>query len=437
VRKILLIEEDALLRDKIGTILREERYYVIAIKDRILAMNCLEKEEIDIILVREPILRENSLELLSFARQRLPEMVIIVMGNEENSFRIRELLSKGIYEYLSPPFTPSRILSVVRRAEEHLALLEENKDLKRRMVHRFSFAGITGVSEKMQRVFSFILQISQIRRPILLVGEQGTGKEMIARAIHQYAFSRGEPFLKILCSTLPQDFFRNGILVENGKKYVLTDTQEGTLYFEDVHLLPYPYQTELLEFLEEYRFGRKMGNLRVIASSEVPLEDEVARGAFRGDLYYFLSAVKIDIPPLRERKEDIPFLVEQFLREIAEESGKETMKIQKEALRVLIDYHWPGNVIELRNTLEGMVILSEGNILTLEDIPEHIKRGDYREGVLGIKVGMPLEEVEKILIRETLRFHRFNKTKAAQALGISLRTLYRKMERYNLGEENL
>ncbi|MGC8777924.1 MAG: sigma-54-dependent transcriptional regulator [Candidatus Caldatribacteriaceae bacterium] len=435
MRKILLVEEDALLREKIGNILREERYYVIAIRDRILAMNCLEKEEIDIILVREEILRENSLELLSFARQRFPDIVIIVMGSEEDSIRIRELLAKGIYEYLSPPFTPSRILSVTRRAEERISLLEENKDLKRRMVHRFSFAGLTGVSEKMQRLFSLIIQVSQVRRPILLLGEQGTGKEMVARAIHQYAFTQHEPFFKILCGTMARDFFRNGLLIEEGRPQSLNEIQEGTLYFEDVHLLPYSQQTEMLEFLEEYRFGRKGGNLRVIASSEVPLESEVARGAFRSDLYYFLSAVKIEIPPLRERREDIPFLIEQFLREIAEESGREMVKISKEALKTLIDYDWPGNVIELRNTLEGMVILSESSTLTLDDIPEHIKKGFVREGVLEIKIGMPLEEVEKLLIRETLKFHRFNKTRTAQALGISPRTLYRKIEQYAIEKE--
>ncbi|MEN3186665.1 MAG: sigma-54 dependent transcriptional regulator [Atribacterota bacterium] len=436
MRKVLLVEEDALLREKIGSILREERYYVIAIRDRILAMNCIEKEEIDVVLVREEILRENSLELLSFARQRFPDIVIIVMGSEEDSFRIRELLTKGIYEYLSPPFTPSRILSVMRRAEERILLLEENKDLKRRMVHRFSFAGLTGVSEKMQRLFSFVIQVSQVKRPILLLGEQGTGKEMVARAIHQYAFTRKEPFFKVLCGTIAHDFFRNGILVEEGKSQNLGEIQEGTFYFEDVHLLPYSQQTEMLEFLEEYRFGRKGGNLRVIASSEVPLEGEVARGTFRSDLYYFLSAVKIEIPPLRERKEDIPFLVDQFLREIAEESGREAVKISKEALKTLIDYDWPGNVIELRNTLEGMVILSESNLLTVDDIPEHIIKGFVREGVLEIKIGTPLEEVERLLIRETLKFHRFNKTKTAQTLGISPRTLYRKMEQYEIEEES-
>lgn len=434
MRKVLLVEEDALLRERIGNILREERYYVIAIRDRILAINCLEKEEIDIILVQEDILRESSFELLSFARQRFPDIVIIVMGPEENSFQIRELLVKGIYEYLSPPFTPSRILSVMRRAEERIALLEENKDLKRRMVHRFSFAGLTGISEKMQRLFSVILQVSQVKRPILLVGEQGTGKEMVARAIHRYAFPKGERFFKILCSIMDPNFFRNGIFLEEGNPYNIHELQEGTLYFEDVHLLPYSQQAEMLEFLEEYRFGRRGGNLRIVASSEVPLEGEVARGAFRSDLYYFLSAVKIEIPPLRERREDIPFLIEQFLREIAEESGREVVKINKEALKTLIDYDWPGNVIELRNTLEGIVVLSESNMLTLDDIPEHIKKGFAREGMLEIKIGTSLEEVEKILIQETLKFHRFNKTKTAQTLGISLRTLYRKMEQYALEE---
>jgi len=207
--------------------------------------------------------------------------------------------------------------------------------------------------------------------------------------------------------------------------------EEGTIYFEDVHLLPYKQQAEMLEFLEEYRFGKKSSDLRIIASSEVPLEEKVAEGSFRDDLYYFLNAVKIEIPPLRERKEDIPFLVDRFLQEIEEETGREGIRVDKEALRFLLEYDWPGNVIELRNTLEGMVILASSDLLTSEDLPDYIKKRQ-REELLGVKVGMSLEEVEKILIQETLKFTRFNKSRTAHILGISLRTLYRKMEQYDL-----
>ncbi|HOQ50703.1 sigma-54-dependent transcriptional regulator [Candidatus Sordicultor fermentans] len=422
MRKILLVEKSALWREKIGNWLREEGYYLISVRDRDLAINCLEKEEIDIVLVEEKVLRENSFSLLSFIRQSFPDMVIIALGESNDSFPLQELFSKGVYDYISVSSAPSRILSVIKRAEEKVSLLEENKDLKKRVISRPSFAGIIGVSEKMQRVFSLILQVSQVQRPILLVGEQGTGKELAARAIHQYAFSEEKPFLKVLCVALPLE-----ILPQEKPK-------EGTIYFEDVHLLPYKQQAEMLAFLEEYRFSKKSSDLRIIASSEVPLEGKVAEGSFRNDLYYFLNAVKIEIPPLRERKEDIPFLVDRFLQEIEEETGREGIRVDKEALRFLIEYDWPGNVVELRNTLEGMVILSSGDLLTSEDIPDYIKKRQ-REELLGVKVGMSMEEVEKILIQETLKFTRFNKTRAANILGISLRTLYRKIEQYDLALE--
>jgi len=373
-------------------------------------------------LVEEKVLRENSFSLLSFIRQSFPDMVIIALGESNDSFPLQELFSKGVYDYISVSSAPSRILSVIKRAEEKVSLLEENKDLKKRVISRPSFAGIIGVSEKMQRVFSLILQVSQVQRPILLVGEQGTGKELAARAIHQYAFSEEKPFLKVLCVALPLE-----ILPQEKPK-------EGTIYFEDVHLLPYKQQAEMLAFLEEYRFSKKSSDLRIIASSEVPLEGKVAEGSFRNDLYYFLNAVKIEIPPLRERKEDIPFLVDRFLQEIEEETGREGIRVDKEALRFLIEYDWPGNVVELRNTLEGMVILSSGDLLTSEDIPDYIKKRQQEE-LLGVKVGMSMEEVEKILIQETLKFTRFNKTRAANILGISLRTLYRKIEQYDLALE--
>ncbi|HPT63441.1 MAG TPA: sigma-54 dependent transcriptional regulator [Candidatus Atribacteria bacterium] len=422
MRKILLVEKSALWREKIGNWLREEGYYLISVRDRDLAINCLEKEEIDIVLVEEKVLRENSFSLLSFIRQSFPDMVIIALGESNDSFPLQELFSKGVYDYISVSSAPSRILSVIKRAEEKVSLLEENKDLKKRVISRPSFAGIIGVSEKMQRVFSLILQVSQVQRPILLVGEQGTGKELAARAIHQYAFSEEKPFLKVLCVALPLE-----ILPQEKPK-------EGTIYFEDVHLLPYKQQAEMLAFLEEYRFSKKSSDLRIIASSEVPLEGKVAEGSFRNDLYYFLNAVKIEIPPLRERKEDIPFLVDRFLQEIEEETGREGIRVDKEALRFLIEYDWPGNVVELRNTLEGMVILSSGDLLTSEDIPDYIKKRQQEE-LLGVKVGMSMEEVEKILIQETLKFTRFNKTRAANILGISLRTLYRKIEQYDLALE--
>lgn len=422
MRKILLVEKSALWREKIGNWLREEGYYLISVRDRDLAINCLEKEEIDIVLVEEKVLRENSFSLLSFIRQSFPDMVIIALGESNDSFPLQELFSKGVYDYISVSSAPSRILSVIKRAEEKVSLLEENKDLKKRVISRPSFAGIIGVSEKMQRVFSLILQVSQVQRPILLVGEQGTGKELAARAIHQYAFSEEKPFLKVLCVALPLE-----ILPQEKPK-------EGTIYFEDVHLLPYKQQAEMLAFLEEYRFNKKSSDLRIIASSEVPLEGKVAEGSFRNDLYYFLNAVKIEIPPLRERKEDIPFLVDRFLQEIEEETGREGIRVDKEALRFLIEYDWPGNVVELRNTLEGMVILSSGDLLISEDIPDYIKKRQ-REELLGVKVGMSMEEVEKILIQETLKFTRFNKTRAANILGISLRTLYRKIEQYDLALE--
>ncbi|MEI6156927.1 MAG: sigma-54 dependent transcriptional regulator [Atribacterota bacterium] len=439
MRKILLVEEDVLIREKFSNLLREERYYVIAVKDRNLALNCLEREGIDIMIVDESLLQENSFELLSISRQRLPNLVIIAIGENESSFHIRGLLTKGIYEYLPRPLTPSRISSAVKRAVERIVLWEENKDLKRRIDFRFSFAGITGVSEKMQRLFSLILQVSQVKRPVLLVGEQGTGKEMVARAIHQYAFTEEKPFFKILCSNLTLGTLKGGTFYRKDESGNVTMPSEelktGTVYFEDIHLLPYSLQAELVDFLEENRFGRGEKDIHIVASSEVPLEEEVNRGTFRNDLFYFLNAVKIEVPSLRDRKEDIAFLTDVFLKQICEETGRKTIKISKEALKLLVEYNWPGNITELRNTLEGMAILSEGEVITPEDIPSNIKSGIAHGDPIHITVGMSLEETEKVLIRETLKANRYNKSKTARILGIGLRTLYRKIEQYDLEKE--
>ncbi|QPM67537.1 Transcriptional regulatory protein ZraR [Atribacter laminatus] len=439
MRKILIVEEDILIRERLSNLLRDEGYYVIAVKDRSVAINCLERESIEIMIIAEKIIQENGFELLSVAKQRWSNIVIIAFGENENAYRVRGLLTKGIYEYLSQPLTPSRVLSSIKRTEERITLLEENKDLKRRIDYRYSFAGITGVSEKMQKVFSLILQVSQIKRPILLLGESGTGKEMIARAIHKYAFPDEKGFYKILCSNLPPGALKGKIFYRDidvsSKKDALDQLLSGTIYFEDIHLLPYPLQIEFIDFLEENRFSRGDKDLHIITSTEVPLEEEVARGMFRNDLFYFLNAVKIEVPSLRERMEDIPFLIDVFLKEIEEGTNKKTIKISKEALNLLLEYHWPGNITELKNTLEGMVILSESELILPEDIPVHIKSGIGTVRSLQIEVGMPLEQAEKILIWETLKANRFNKSKSAQILGIGLRTLYRKIEQYNLDKQ--
>ncbi|MDK2897498.1 MAG: hypothetical protein PWP04_1618 [Candidatus Atribacteria bacterium] len=434
-----MLEEDSFLRDKIGDIITDEGYYVIRIAEKRMALNCLDREEVEIMLVNQKILEEDSFELLRFIRERRPDMVVIATGKDDDPQCIKELLSRGVYDYLSRPFIPSRVLSAMKRAEDRITLLEENKDLKRKMIERFSFAGITGVSSKMQQIFNLILQVAQIKRPILLVGEQGTGKETIARAIHQYAFPEEKPFLKVLCGSLPGrtfskgDFFKRSFSRE--VEDLLGEAREGTLYIEDIHLLPYHFQSEIMEFFDNYRFGKESNSLRVIASCEDYLEEEVRKGTFRNDLFYFLNAVRIQIPPLRERKEDIPFLVERFLRSIQEETGKPELRIDKEAMRVIMDYDWPGNITELQNTLEGVALMLEGETITAEDLPDAIRKREGQELLVDIRVGMSLEEVEKILIRETLKANRFNKSKTARMLGIGLRTLYRKIEQYHLAEE--
>jgi len=435
LRKVLIVSEDPLLQGKIADILRDEGYYVVVVRNRDLALNCLEREEINIVLAEEEVLAEEGFQFLRSVRERFGEVVVLAVGGSDNPFYVRSLLNKGIYDYLSRPLTPLRLLSTIKRAEEHLNLLAENEDLKKRIGTRFSFAGITGVSEKMQRIFDLVLQVAQVRRPVLIFGEQGTGKELIARAIHQYSFPEGRPFFKVLCPGLPSGFLKRAEWLKTEETHKkLPDEFQGTLFFEDVHLLPFPVQAEVVDFLEEYRFGGGSKDFRIIASSETSLEEEVATGRFRSDLYYFLSAVKIEIPPLRERKEDIPFLIERFLREIAQETGKEVIAIDKEALQVLMEYDWPGNVIELRNVLEGMVILSQNQVLTAKDVPAQIRKGTDFGKIVPVRVGMTLEEAEKILILETLRANRFNKSKTAQMLGIGLRTLYRKIEQYDLVE---
>jgi DNA-binding NtrC family response regulator len=326
----------------------------------------------------------------------------------------------------------------------------ENRNLRRQLEAKFGLENIIGQSPVMQEVFETIKQVSTSRVTVLIQGETGTGKELVAHAIHQLSPRTRNPFIAVHCASLSETLLESELF--GHEKGAFTGASErrrgrfeladgGTLFLDEIGELDAGTQVKLLRVLEERQFERVGGqvplevDVRLIAATNKNLRQMVEEGTFREDLFYRLYVVAVDIPPLRERMGDIPLLIQHFLTTLAEENGKTVEGLTPEARSALMHYAWPGNVRELRNVLERMVVLSRGNRLTLRDIPEAI-RSDLPPGHAPRSLAeMSLDEAEKQLIIQALAAHQGNRTKAAEQLGISRRTLHRKLNEYGLREE--
>ncbi|HWN82891.1 MAG TPA: sigma-54 dependent transcriptional regulator, partial [Candidatus Udaeobacter sp.] len=340
--------------------------------------------------------------------------------------------------------------AVLARGISHQQLKERVTRLEGRLERKYGFQNLTGNSAVMAAIYDRIQQIAPTRATVLLTGETGTGKELVASAIHHNSLRRDEAFVKLNCAALAEGVIESELFGhEQGAFTSATRTRKGrfeiadggTLFLDEITEITPPIQAKLLRVLQEREFERVGGSttlrvdVRLIAATNRNLEAEVRSGRFREDLYYRLNVVSIQLPPLRERREDIPLLVEAFIREFNEEHVKQVRGVSKGAIDILSRYSWPGNVRELKNAVEGMVLFAEGgHLLGVDDLPDTLR--DSTAAAPGeqvpVQVGMTLAEVERRLIAATYRAAGANKRRASATLGIGLRTLYRKLKEYDL-----
>jgi transcriptional regulator with PAS, ATPase and Fis domain len=345
-----------------------------------------------------------------------------------------------------------KIEAVMERGLSLQRLAIEVTDLHRRLDQRYGFPSLIGNSRGIVRVYDKIRQIAPTRATVLIQGETGTGKGLVAQTLHQNSPRRDALFVTLNCASLAEGVIESelfghergaftGAVQTHKGRFEIADG--GTLFLDEVSEMSPATQAKLLRVLEDREFERVGGarsikvDVRLIAASNRDLEQCVSAGKFREDLFFRLKVVTLKLPPLRERKQDIPRLVEVFIREFNVEHDKSITGISRGAMDLLMQYHWPGNIRELKNTIEGMVVLSSsGRMLDVSDLPEHIldqARAERPDGDIHIRVGMTMEEIEKIAIEHTLRSVGYDKQKAAEILDIGLRTLYRKQKRYRLG----
>jgi two-component system, NtrC family, response regulator HydG len=422
-------------------------------KDGEAGYNVLDGPEVlDALITELNVQRIDGMRLLSVAKQRNPEICVIMIASDADIELATEAMRQGAYDFQTKPLNLKKIKVVLDRGLSLQRLAFEVTDLHRRLDQRYGFHNLIGNSRGMVAVYNMIRQIAPTRATVLIMGETGTGKGVAAQTIHQNSSRRDAPFVTLNCASLAEGVIESelfghergaftGAIQTHKGRFEIADG--GTLFLDEVSEMSLATQAKLLHVIEDREFERVGGtrpikvDVRLIAATNRDLEQQVKEGKFREDLFFRLNVVTIKLPPLRERKQDIPRLVEAFLREFNIEHEKYITGISRGAMDLLMQYHWPGNVRELKNTIEGMMVLSaSGRLLDVSDLPEHILRQVELKtpaADIHVRVGMTMEEIEKIAIEHTLRSVGYDKQKAADILGIGLRTLYRKQKRYQLG----
>jgi DNA-binding NtrC family response regulator len=447
---ILVVDDDATTRDLLHEVLSGEGYRVVTSASGEEALEVGRRESFDVIISDMRLGPQlNGLDVLRAYKAVQPESEVILItafGSMETAI---EAVKAGAFDYLSKPFKLEEVLLVVGRALENRSLVAENRNLKRQLFTQAQMRSLVGRSPAMLEVYKKIAMVADTRSVVLITGESGTGKELVARAIHYNSARAKERFVPVNCGALAESLLETELFghvrgsftgaFEN-KRGILEEASGGTVFLDEVSEMSRALQVKLLRAIEEQEVRRVGGaeplriDVRFIAATNKPLDELVRQDRFREDLYYRLRVVEINLPPLRERSEDIPLLIDHFLKRHGAERGL-TYSVPADALAALVGYGWPGNVRELENALESAAALNRSGTLTPDDLPPKLKLAPRNGGSADdLYADLPsLDELKKRYLTFVLRLSAANKAKAADILGISRKTLYNFLERYKLG----
>jgi DNA-binding NtrC family response regulator len=449
---ILIVEDEPRMRRLLELSLGEDGHNVQTVQDAETGLKYFQRETFDLIVTDLKLPGMSGLEFLQEAKRwnaSVPVVVMTAYGTVETAV---EAMKAGASDYVLKPFSMAELRLVISKELDVQRVREENRSLREALGKRYQYQNIVARSAKMQEVLALIERVAPTNSTVLLGGESGVGKDLIARAIHQNSRRSSGPFIKINSTAIPDNLFESELFgYEKGAftgansskpgKFELAD--KGSLFLDEIGDVPAPIQVKLLRVLQEREFERLGGtktlkvDVRLIAATNKDLRAALEQGTFREDLYYRLNVVPIDIPPLREHKEDIPDLVNHFLLRFAQSNGKQVREITPEALKILMDYHWPGNVRQLENTIERAVALSADPVIQAEDI-------SLDSGVRGsaagsqsalLPEGMTLEQWEDEIIREALRRANGNKSQAARMLGLSRNALRYRLSKIGVPDD--
>ena len=443
-QSILIVDDDREMRDLLRDVLEDHGYRVAVVRDGREALERLESDEYLVVLTDLRMKGMDGAELLHELVRRHPACNTIMMTAFSTVESAVDAMKQGAFDYLTKPIKTDELLVTIEKALREASLRREVAHLRKQVNREYAFDQIVGKSKPMREVFDLIRRVADSQANILITGESGTGKELVAKAIHFNSRRKDAPFIPVNCAAIPEQLLESELFghvkgaftdARADKRGLFEEAQKGTVFLDEISEMPMLLQAKLLRVVQE-REIRRVGatqsilvNVRIIAATNLLLAEEVTAKRFREDLYYRLNVIEIRLPPLRERKEDIPLLCNALLHKMARETDGRPPGIAESALGLLIDYHWPGNVRELENVIERAVILVQGNVVTVEALPAAIReaRGERQLIEKGIERSLSMEEVERAYIKRTLEKTRGNKLQAAQILGIDRKTLYRKL----------
>ena len=452
--RLLIVEDEPLLRITMGDALRKEGWTVDVAEDGAKGAALFEQHMHDLVLSDLVMPRLGGMELLKRIKALQPETTVIIITAHGTVDRAVEAMREGAADFIAKPFSVAQLIVRLNNVCSARLLKEQNVRLQEQLEQRHSYSNIIGKSKPMQEVFDLIRLVSDSDASVLVHGESGTGKEMVASAIHFNSRRRAKPYVRVSCASLPESLIESELF--GYEKGAFTGASErrigrfeaasgGTLFLDEIGELPISFQVKLLRVLQERQIERLGSNrpvdvdVRIVSASLRPLEEEIRAGTFREDLYFRVNTVSIHLPPLRDRKEDIPLLVQSFLQEFADERQREIDGFTDEVMELFESHSWPGNVRELRNVVERAVLFCRGSHITVEDLPAAL-RGD--EGGIGQSkpsrvrpLNQAVEEAETAAIQAALSATKGRRADAAELLGISRKTLWEKIKSHDITVE--
>ena len=452
--RILIMDDEPKERGRIEAFLRQKGYEVTSLGTAAEAIETLKRDRFDVMLTDCTIPGVDALQTSEDARKINPDLAVIIMTAYGTIETAVKAIKAGAYDYLAKPIDLDQLVVLIERISERQNLIRENSELRQQLQERYRFDEITGTSHAMEEVLNLAGRVAGSSATVLLLGESGTGKELIARAIHYHSTRADRPFVKVNCAALPETLLESELFGHEKGAFTgaaarrigrFEAADQGTLFLDEVGDIPLTVQVKLLRVLQEREFERLGGNqtirvdVRIIAATNRDLEQAMRKGTFREDLYYRLNVVTVLIPPLRERKEDIPDLMEHFIGKYSAANRKKVSGVTAEARDLLLRYSYPGNVRELENIMERAVVLAKGGNLSTADLPLHIRTTESDEKLCVKKKGSSLNEtlgtVERGLIIEALKEAGGVQTRAAEKLGVSERVLRYKLSKYKIREQ--